>query len=103
MSVLLFRVYCDVHENRDRFWLLPTNIRTLFVYASFMKYFQVRKQDCPHTLLSLQALILKSMTEFKGEKDLSNLFRSQMGNLYYSMFYFKKLRPNNHEGHVGLS
>lgn len=58
-------------------------------------YFRVREQDCPHRLLSPQAPILKSMTEFlnlqgrkkakekeKKKKDLCNLFRSPVGNLY---------------------
>lgn len=31
-------------------------------------YFRVREQDCPHRLLSPQAPILKSMTEFTGKK-----------------------------------
>lgn len=90
MSVLLFRVYSDVNGNTGRPWLLPTNIRNLNIYASFMMYFRVREQDCPHRLLSPQAPILKSMTEFTGKekskrkgkkKYLCNLFRSPMGNL----------------------
>jgi len=69
VSVLLFWVYSDVNGNRDWLWLLPTNIRTLDVYAYFMMYFRVTEQDCPYRLLSPQALMLKSMTKFtRGKK-----------------------------------
>lgn len=74
MSVLLFGFNCDLNENRDRPWLLSTNIRGPYVYASFMKYFYVREQDCPHRLFFLQVLNLKSMTEIYRRKKTFVMF-----------------------------